>query len=129
MKFKVLVTLIFMAFLLAFSFKADIAMANTFKEVRTIKGLKTNVYEKTEGSSKILDNPTAGTLVSLISNDYSTPFSHLTYLNSDMKIIDGYVYFFELDYPKHTIKVASSKSGLVVNQTVIQLLLYSIKWL
>lgn len=78
MKFKVLVTLIFMAFLLAFSFKADIAMANTFKEVRTIKGLKTNVYEKTEGSSKILDNPTAGTLVSLISNDYSTPFSHLT---------------------------------------------------
>ncbi|MGE7114373.1 SH3 domain-containing protein [Lysinibacillus sp. NPDC047702] len=116
MKFKVLVTLTFMALLLAFSFKADIAMANTFKEVRTIKGLKTNVYEKTDGSSKILDNPTAGTLVSLISKDYSFPFAHITYMNSDMKIINGYVYDFVLDYPKHTIKVASSKSGLVVKE-------------
>ncbi|WP_193767004.1 excalibur calcium-binding domain-containing protein [Lysinibacillus parviboronicapiens] len=114
MKIKTLV--IFMTLLLAFTFKFDVADANTFKEVKIINS-STKVYEKPDSNSKVLGNVEKGTFVTLISENHNVSFSRITYLTSDDKIIDGYINGSALEDAQYTIKIASSKSGLVVKET------------
>ena len=113
MKIKTLVILM-MTLLLAFSFNFDIANANNFKEVKIVNSSST-VYEKPDTNSKVLGAVEKGTFVTLISKDQNA-FSRIIYLNSESKIIDGYISDSVLEDAQYTIKIASSKSGLVVKE-------------
>jgi len=113
MKIKTLVILM-MTLLLAFSFNFDIANANSFKEVKMVNSSST-VYEKSDTNSKVLGTVEKGTFVTLISKEQNA-FSRITYLNSESKIIDGFISDSVLEDAQYTIKIASSKSGLVVKE-------------
>jgi len=113
MKIKTLVILM-MTLLLAFSFNFDIANANSFKEVKMVNSSST-VYEKSDTNSKVLGTVEKGTVVTLISKEQNA-FSRITYLNSESKIIDGFISDSVLEDAQYTIKIASSKSGLVVKE-------------
>ncbi|WP_054769950.1 SH3 domain-containing protein [Lysinibacillus parviboronicapiens] len=114
MKIKTLVIL--MTLLLAFTFKFDVADANTFKEVKNINS-STKVYEKPDSNSNVLGTVEKGTFVTLISENQNVSFARITYLNSGDKIVDGYISNSVLEDAQYSIKIASSKSGLVVKET------------
>lgn len=88
--------------------------AESFKEVK-ITNATSQVYEKSDANSKVLGTVEKGTFVTLINKNQNS-FSRIIYLNSESKIIDGYVSDSVLEDAKYTIKIASSKSGLVVKE-------------
>ncbi len=114
MKLKTLAALLIMMLLI--TFKLEVADANTFKEVKIISS-SIEVYEKSDATSKVLGTVKEGTFVTLISEFNNVSFSRIAYLNSDGKMIDGYIYHFALDDAQYDIKLANSKSGLVVKET------------
>ncbi len=107
--FKALITLV-----LAFSiigFISPSADASSFREVKTVNSQSgVSVYEQATKSSKNLGQLSSGTLVT----QYSTA-NGWAYVES--QTLKGYVDVKFLSTPKHTIKIASSKSGLVVKAT------------
>ncbi|MFJ7646306.1 excalibur calcium-binding domain-containing protein [Lysinibacillus sp. NPDC097279] len=113
MKIKTLVVM--MTLLLAFTFNFNIANANSFKEVK-ISNSSTKVYEKPDVNSKVVGTVDKGIFITLI-NQNQNGFSRIAYLNNEHKMIDGYIADSELNDAPYTIKIASSKSGLVVKET------------
>ena len=112
MKSKTLVLVL--TLMLAFAFNVNIANASTFKEVK-VTDSSSKVYEKTDTNSKVIGTVEKGKFVISISEH--NDFSRIMYLNNENKMIDGYIIEDALDDAPYTIKIASSKSGLVVKET------------
>lgn len=112
MKMKTIVMIL--TLLLAFTFHFDRANANTFKEVKVTNSL-TKVYEKPAANAKETGTIEKGSLVIWISQHHE--YARIAYLTSEEKMMDGYISNAVLEDATYTIKIASSKSGLVVKET------------
>lgn len=112
MKIKTFVMML--TLLLAFTCHFDNANANTFKEVK-VTDSSTKVYENPAANAKEIGTMEKGTFVIVMSQH--NEYARIAYLTNEDKMMDGYISDAVLDDAPYTIKIASSKSGLVVKET------------